>query len=197
MRELIEILDYVRPILQQDRIGLHPATVDELYALFVYQRHRGLVGKRAIAALAIYDEDREALKTRIAVGPGDHLVVRRKGDGVLQTGTIPADEQLVIARAIVENGLKGWKDWRYAKDPQRWIGRVARDIASDIAVEEPPTHNQETGDWELTEPVEIAFGTPAESDSRCTIIRLYHFDLLRSEAQRQSRHRVVDYIDRL
>ena len=103
----------------------------------------------------------------------------------------------MIARAIVENGLKGWKDWRYAKDPQRWIGRVARDIASDIAVEEPPTHNQETGDWELTEPVEIAFGTPAESDSRCTIIRLYHFDLLRSEAQRQSRHRVVDYIDRL
>ena len=80
VRELIDILDYVRPILQQDRIGLHPATVDELYALFVYQRHCSLVGKWVIAALAIYDEDREALKNfaRIALGPGDDLVVRRK-----------------------------------------------------------------------------------------------------------------------
>lgn len=50
VRELIDILDYVRPILQQDPIGLHPATVDELYALFVYQRHCSLVGKWAIAA---------------------------------------------------------------------------------------------------------------------------------------------------
>lgn len=101
--------------------------------------------------LAIYDEDREALENfaRFALGPGDHLVVPRKVDGVLQTVTIPADKPFVIARAIVENHLKGGgKDWRYAKDPQRWIGRVARDIAWDIAVEEAPLrlHNQETGD---------------------------------------------------
>lgn len=59
--------------------------------------------------LAIYDEDREALKNfaRIALGPGDHLVVPRKVDGVLQAVTIPADKPFVIARAIVENHLKG------------------------------------------------------------------------------------------
>jgi hypothetical protein len=54
--------------------------------------------------LAIYDEDREALKNfaRIALGPGDHFVVPRKVDGVLQTVTIPADKPFVIAHAIVE-----------------------------------------------------------------------------------------------
>jgi hypothetical protein len=112
------------------RLKLHPqAPLDEL---FNYQKHCVQVGMWVVAELAVYDSDIEVLKdfSRRAFGPGPHWTYRIGGK------SISVEKLPVLSRALVENHLHGWTDWRTADDPQAWVARVARDIAQQQAWEE-------------------------------------------------------------
>jgi hypothetical protein len=74
----------------------------------------------AHAGLALYDQDIEALQEFSKAVLGD------------------AKQYPAMSKALVENHLKGWRDWRNANDPAAWIGKVARAVIEKEQREDDP-----------------------------------------------------------
>jgi hypothetical protein len=195
--DLISLLEKVRkpltpPILC--RLRLFPE--DPYERLFNYQKRCQQVGIWAIAALAVYDPDPEALKNsaRLALGSGVYLSIKM-GSQHLQVEKLP-----VLSRALVENHLRGWRDWRDAEDPQAWIAGVARSIAKRVAWEEAPLAFPGEEEEEIVPavPLDDIVGTAAESSEvGATVERVYSFDALKDEARRRGDLEVLAYIEGL
>jgi hypothetical protein len=132
------------------------------------------LGRWAVAALAVYDDNEAALRN-IA-----QLVV----------GKSSAWPQL--SRALVENHLKGWRDWRQSEDPQKWVAKVARHLMNEDAELFPDTRLE---DPEV--PIEEILETAAEFESSITVERRYSFDGFKGEARRRNDWELLAYIEAL
>jgi hypothetical protein len=145
VQELVDLLDEARGLL-----AVHTKPLAELYDT---QGWYIRVGIWATAALAVYDADKDALKncTWLAFGNQTHLEFKMPNGQKISVEIWP-----VLSKALVENHLKGWKDWRNVKgDPQAYIARVARNIAWEQAQAEAAEAN--------TIPLDEIAGTVAES----------------------------------
>lgn len=152
---LIELLEEARKPLLLCRVKLHQQA--PLEELFNHQKRCSLLGKWAIAGLAVYDGDGTALKnfTELALGPGDHFVGRIKGVPVHD----PIEKVPLLSLALIENHLNGLRDWRHAHNPQAWVAEVTRNLAADEAKQQmPPKHTVQLGEIEgtLAESSELA-----------------------------------------
>ena len=111
-------------------------TLDEYLAAWrEYQCNCVKLSNWVLAALLIYADEpglREALKgfARDALGPGEYLQRQVSGEW------IEVDKVHALTKALVENHLKGWKDWRQADNPLAWIASVARSIGLEMATED-------------------------------------------------------------
>jgi len=180
--ELAALLDQVRRPLMLHAVRLRPT--DSIDAFCETQNHCRTLGVWTTAALAVYDDDMEALKNfaRIALCDGEKW---------------PA-----LSVALVENRLHGWTDWRQARDPQAWIAARARAIADDEGADgDAPDTEAKAGDAlgprRATVPLEEIAGTPAESsDHGITVQLVYSFEL-KDEARRRGDLELVAYIEGL
>lgn len=121
VRELIGLLETARRLLQLAEKGcvkLRPS--DRFDRLSDIQCKYINVGIWAVGALAVYDGDQAWLK---------EFTGRALGNPRLwQT----------LSKALVENHLRGWSDWRDAEDPYAWIKKVSHDIARQEAALDAP-----------------------------------------------------------
>lgn len=186
--ELIELLEEVRKPLVPPLLGLvrlHPD--DPLERLFHLQNRCIRVGNWAIAALAVYDDDQRAL---------------RNFSGIVRTS------EEILARALVENHLRGWKDWRdpdkdgNTRNPEAWIRSRAFEIAAEEAKsadapDDTISRRDVFGRRRRTvslddeeNPVdEVKFSEPG------TVERVYSFDGLKAAARRKRDADLVSYIE--
>ena len=186
--DLIDLLEVVQkplrlPIL--GRVRLHPN--DPIEQLFNYQKHCIQLGIWTVAELVVYDGDEDALKNfaKKALGSGSYWTYEIRGQ------RIRVEKLPVLERALVENHLRGWKDWRNATNPQSWVADVARKIAEYQA-------EKEAGRCPNPVPLDEILETPAESSEHgVTVEPLYSFDAFKDEARRRGDLEVLAYIEGL
>ena len=195
IRELIDLLEKVRQPLRLHIIRHHP---DHRIGFFCeVQDYCRKLGIWAIAALVVYDGDEEALKN------------------FTKAALLRRDEWPSLTMALVENHLKGQKDWRQADNATKWM----RDVADKIARKEAKTadardldvsKNDALGTRRDTEPfadegaanedeARLASRQQAKIDAACETIpeKVYSFEAFKAEARPRSNPRLEEWITRL
>jgi hypothetical protein len=172
--ELIELLNHVISALEIPcgPIPGQPKTIQDRVRWCEYQKRCKYVGVWSHAALAVYEADVVSLRifSRAVLGKDEHW-------------------PYYLSRALVENHLRGWRDWRNSKDPQAYIARVARAIAEAEAKSAAPLENV---------PLDEIINTPAESaELGVTVEPVHSFEALKDETRRRGDLEVLAYIEGL
>lgn len=180
--ELVDLLEEAQKPLRPPILGLlrlHPH--DPLDRLFNYQKRSIHVGVWGAAALAVYDDDRKALENFAARAVKDR------------------EAWPSLSRALIENRLHDWRDWRSAGNPEKWIARVTRHIQRQEAADaDAPGTNQSDllGRRRNTSPLD-AFTDSEITEVDAEISLRYNFDGFREEARRRGDLEVMAYIEGL